>query len=70
MDDLKKLFERKIRWQNVKDSGVEFIAEVDNEKCILRMNDFPDEPLFTLIYKGNQIDFDNRPALWEIPFLK
>jgi hypothetical protein len=67
MDELKELFKKKIIWQEVEPGGVEFTAEVGGTKCELRMNDFPDEPLYTIKYKGKQMDFDDATDIWEIP---
>ena len=37
------------------------------EKCELTMNNFPEEPLYTLKWRGESIDFDNSPLGWSIP---
>ncbi|UCH96772.1 MAG: hypothetical protein JSV88_07940 [Candidatus Aminicenantes bacterium] len=68
MEELKRLFNQKIVWKRSSKSNVEFIAYVDGEESLLRINDFPDEPFFTLIIKGNEYDFDDAPKLWEIPY--
>jgi hypothetical protein len=39
----------------------------DGEKCELKMNDFPDEPLYTLVWRGERIDFDDAPSSWVLP---
>ncbi len=70
MDDLKELFNVEIIWKEVTPGGVEFIAEINGEKYELRMNDFPDEPLYTISYKGMELDFDDAPKIWKIPPLK
>jgi len=67
MKILKKLFRKKIIWREVTPNGVEFIADINGEICKLRINDFPDEPFFTLTYKEMQFDFDDEPKTWEIP---
>jgi len=68
MEELKRLFTQKIVWKRSMKSNVEFIACIDGEESTLRINDFPDEPFFTLIFKGNGYDFDDAPKLWEIPY--
>ena len=68
MDDIRKLLGMRIKWQRT-DPGY-FFSEVDGLKCYLRMNDFPDEPLYTLSYQGIQFSFDNTPVLWELPPFK
>ena len=67
MKKLEKLLEMKIVWREVIPGGVEFIAEVNGEKCHLKMNDFPDQPLYTLTYKGRQVSFDDAPKIWQFP---
>jgi hypothetical protein len=42
-----------------------FEAEVDADQWELRMNDFPDEPLYTLLINDRPIiHFDNWPSVW------
>jgi len=37
-------------------------------ECIrLRMNDFPEEPLYTLFFGAESIDIDDPPEVWAIP---
>jgi hypothetical protein len=64
MNDIKSLFKRRINWQSTKSGRAEWYAYVDGDKCNLHMNDFPDEPLYTLAYKGQSIDFDDKPIGW------
>lgn len=30
----------------------------------LRMNNFPDEPMYSLLFPGGQLDLDDLPAAW------
>jgi len=62
------LLKENIIWQRV--NVGEFISSVDKVECRLRMNDFPDEPMYTLMFKGESIDFDDKPANWEIPLFR
>ena len=59
------LFNESIVWTEVGDC--EFNSRVDNYECNLRINDFPDEPMYTLTYKGGAIDFDDKPSNWIVP---
>ena len=43
-------------------------AIVDDEGCSLTMNDFPAEPLYTVRWRDQQLDFDDSPQCWSIPF--
>jgi hypothetical protein len=50
-------------------SETDFIIKwYSREDCYLRMNDFPDEPLWTLYFKGKKIDFDDKPDWWKIKY--
>ena len=52
----------KITWRKTKDPKHPFVAEFEGEKCVIRLNDFPDEPLYTLIVNGVDVaDFDDWP---------
>jgi hypothetical protein len=62
-----EVLKAQVVWQEVTPGGVEFVAEVRGHPCKLRMNDFPDEPLYTLSVGGNKIDLDDAPAGWAFP---
>ena len=54
-------------WNPLPESERDFVCEsYSKSDCYLRMNDFPDEPLWTLFYKGETKDFNDTPALWKI----
>lgn len=38
------------------------------DECWLQMNDFPEEPLWTLFYKGDSVDIEDTPALWTVNY--
>jgi hypothetical protein len=42
-------------------------ATVGKDFCELTMNDFPEEPLYTLHWQGHELDFDDAPHQWIIP---
>ena len=43
-------------------------ATVDGKPWAVRMNDFPDEPLFTLLIAGSEaMHFDDWPTFWNRP---
>lgn len=42
-------------------------AVLDNESCRLTLNDFPDEPLYTVHWRGQKLDLDDAPEAWTIP---
>lgn len=42
-------------------------AMVGSENVILYMNDFPDEPLYTLEWRKLRLDIEDAPSAWIIP---
>ncbi len=51
-----------IVWEKGTDPRYPYIADLNGEKCVIRINDFPDEHLYTLIVNGDEIaDFDDLP---------
>ncbi len=65
--EIEDILQREVKWKEEVPGGVEFFAYIDGELCQLRMNDFPDEPLYTLTWKNSQIDLDDRPIKWDVP---
>ncbi len=65
-DNVSTLLSRRISW--LKRVGEpKWFARVDGVECHLRMNDFPEEPLYTLEYRGDSLGLDDAPATWTIP---
>ncbi len=57
-----------IEWKRTADPRHPFSAKFDGEKCVIRLNDFPDEHLYTLIVDGEEvIAFDDWSASWIRP---
>ncbi len=53
MKDISKMLEKEIIWKPLPESERDFISEnFIKEDCYLRMNNFPEDPLWTLFYKG------------------
>ena len=58
----------KIVWRKTADPKRPYMAEVEGEKCVIRLNDFPDEHLYTLIVNEVEVaDFDDWSAQWRRP---
>jgi len=68
MKKVNTLLKMKIAWQPVKFTKTEWFAIIDGEKYSLRMNDFPDEPLYTIFNQEDIINIDDAPMGWIIPF--
>jgi hypothetical protein len=59
--------QRPIPWQTATGGQphIVFEAQVDGAHWTVRVNDFPDEPLCTLLVNGREvIHFDDWPAFW------
>lgn len=60
---------RPLKWYPKSETERDFLCDnFPKEECYLRMNDFPDEPLWTLYYKGESIDFNDTPIFWTIAY--
>ena len=58
----------RIDWTRIEDPRHPFTARFEGEKCVIRLNDFPDEHLYTLIVDGEEVvAFDDWPANWNRP---
>ena len=56
-----------IEWLETEgDVDFPYEAKVDGIHFRIRINDFPDEPLFSLMQEGTHIaDFDDWPDIWK-----
>jgi len=45
-----------------------WFVDFNGERYKLQMNDFPDEPLFTVLSENESEDFDDPPLMWFIPY--
>ena len=58
----------KIIWKQGSDPEYPFFTIVAGDKAVIRLNDFPDESLYTLIVNDvNLLDFDEWPEQWQRP---
>jgi hypothetical protein len=59
---------KNIAWKRTADPRHPFAAEFEDEQCVIRLNDFPDEHLYTLIVNGKEvISFDDWSSKWSRP---
>ena len=56
-------------WHELTRGGAIFTATVDGHSCRLHMNNFPEEPLYTLVVDGEARDLDEAPPVWKFPKL-
>jgi hypothetical protein len=58
----------RIDWRRTADPRHPFAANFEGEKCLIRLNDFPDEHLYTLIVDGEEVvAFDDWSSNWNRP---
>lgn len=63
---LDRLIKRPIEWRETDDVDFPYRTELEGVALQIRLNDFPDEPLFSLILDGQHVDdFDDWPTLWK-----
>jgi hypothetical protein len=60
--------EMQISWVKHPTNERYYYTRIDNDIILLRLNDFPDEPLLTLIYGLDILDVEEVPQNWKVPF--
>jgi hypothetical protein len=65
---IEQVMNEEVFWEKVTPEGVEYTATVKGRACKLRMNDFPEEPLYTLTVGDEQVDLDDAPKSWHFPW--
>lgn len=66
---INKLIWLPLKWSPLINTDRDFITDkYPSDICYLRMNDFPNEPLWTLFYNGETKDLEDTPALWKINY--
>jgi hypothetical protein len=54
-----------ITWRKTADPEYPFTSEVNGDKFVIRLNDFPSDNLYTLLVNDKEaIDFDDWPDQW------
>lgn len=67
MIDAKAFLALALNWQKTEESPYVFATTVRGEVIKLRLNDFPEEPLCTLIFGGREVDLDDLGPNWTLP---
>jgi len=63
---LRDIQQTKITWVATKDDPTIFEAFFNGEHVRLRLNDFPDEPLYTLFLRDKAVDIEEGPTAWHL----
>lgn len=63
--ELDGLVRERVVWESTDDVEYPYRAAIGDKVLTLRLNDFPDEPLFSLLVDGAHVaDFDDWPPHW------
>ena len=67
--NISDIIKEAIKWFPLKDNKSIYVCEEYPAKdCFLKMNDFPEDPLWTIFFYGEHLDFDDDPTQWEITY--
>jgi len=61
-----EIMKGRVFWTETIQGGTEFTGIFKGHICKLRMNDFPDQPLYTLAIGNDQASFDDIPRTWTL----
>ena len=57
-----------IQWERTRDGEFPYQAHIDGRHWVIRVNDFPAEPLYTLIIDDQAVlDLEDWPSVWKRP---
>ena len=64
--NIKNIFKQKIIWKLKEKNDLLFEVDINGELFFLKINDFPEESMYTVTNNYESIDFDDKPECWEI----
>ena len=57
--------EEELSWRQTKDPAYPYQTEINGDKLVIRLNDFPDNQLYTLMFNDEETaSFDDWPTCW------
>ena len=66
VEDLEELIKMLIEWHETENVDFPYQVQINGSTLKIRINDFPDEPLFSLFRDGKHVaDFDDWPSHWK-----
>lgn len=64
-----RLMWKPMKWYPLSESNRDFVSDsFPKDECYLRMNNFPEEPLWILFYKSDHRDIVDTPNVWKITY--
>jgi hypothetical protein len=68
VDRLEVLLARNIKWNATGDAEHPYRCDIDGAHYVVRVNDFPAEPLYSIVADGVTLgDIDDWPLTWRRP---
>lgn len=64
---LLELLDLAIEWEVVEEDSTFYQTYLGEKKYLLRLNDFPEEPLYTLLSNCQSLDIEDKPVSWILP---
>jgi hypothetical protein len=65
INSINDLLKTNIEWTEILGG---FETKVNGDRCLLKVNDFPDEPMYTLHWNEQTIDLDDAPSCWVLHY--
>lgn len=67
--NIEEVLELPVPWQWTGEATFAYTAVVEGSTFMIRVNDFPEEDLYTLLVDGDEIvDFTTWPKIWVHPY--
>lgn len=61
------LLKMEIKWTSHPSNPRYYYSKINQHLVLLRINNFPDESMYSLINGLDILDFDDSPSQWQIP---
>ena len=65
--EIEQMQAARLDWEQTPQSAYLFSSVFKNRIVFLRLNDFPDEPLCTVVLGDQEIDLEDLPKSWTLP---
>jgi hypothetical protein len=65
--EIERIQAARLDWEPTPENAFLFQSLFRNRLVHLRLNDFPDEPLCTVILEGQETDLEEFPKSWTLP---